>query len=80
LVRHAGAPNVRVFGSVAPGEDGLDSDIDLLVDYDSSQGLFPIVRLTEKLETLLGEGIDIAPVDILRPEVASPALSEAVPL
>ena len=29
-----GAFNVRVFGSVARGEETEDSDIDLLIDYD----------------------------------------------
>jgi predicted nucleotidyltransferase len=29
-----GASNVRVFGSVARGEDDAESDLDLLVDFD----------------------------------------------
>jgi len=34
-----GASHVRVFGSVARGEDGADSDVDLLVDLPRGLGL-----------------------------------------
>jgi predicted nucleotidyltransferase/DNA-binding XRE family transcriptional regulator len=81
LAREAGATNVRVFGSVARGEDDASSDIDLLVDYDAaSAGLLPIGRLEAALETLLGEPVDVSPADMLRPEVAAAAHREAVPL
>lgn len=32
------ARNLRVFGSVARGEDRPDSDVDFLVDFDASLG------------------------------------------
>lgn len=37
--RH-GAHNVRVFGSVARGDTGPDSDLDLLVELDPDRSLF----------------------------------------
>ena len=80
LARAAGATNVRIFGSVARGEDRPDSDIDLLVDFDVSQGLAPIARLVDQLELLLGEPVDVAPAAMLAPKVAERAMSEAVPL
>lgn len=76
----AGARNVRLFGSCARGEDDSDSDIDLLVDFDITDGLMPIVRLKAQLEGLLGQPVDIAPVALLKPKVAASALAEAVPL
>jgi predicted nucleotidyltransferase len=78
--REHGVTNVRLFGSTARGEDRADSDIDLLVDFDSSQGLFPLVQLKIELEGLLGREVDLAPVELLKPEVAVRALTEAVPL
>lgn len=80
LVRAAGGSNIRVFGSVARGDDGRDSDIDLLVDLDITEGLRPLVRLTADLESLLGERVDVAPVTLLKADVARAALAEAVPL
>lgn len=79
--RKHGATNVRVFGSVARGQDRDDSDIDLLVDMDvRSRGLFPLAALGDELTVLLGEHVDVVPVDALAPNVAANALAEAVPL
>ena len=80
LMKNAGATNVRIFGSVARGEDQATSDIDFLVNFDTSQGLMPIVKLIEELSKLLGEKVDVAPVGIMRPSVLENALAEAVPL
>ena len=80
LARQAGASNVRIFGSVARGENRVGSDIDLLVDFDVSKGLLPIVMLTQQIEALINIPVDVAPVDILKPAIARRALSEAVPL
>ena len=85
LIRRAArrhhATNVQVFGSVARGEDGPDSDIDFLVDLDvRHRGLFPVLGLQEELAHILGERVDVAPRDALAPHVAERALAEAVPL
>ena len=78
--RH-GASNVRVFGSVARGEDRPESDVDLLIDLDVRiRGLFPIGALQDELSALLGERVDVVPQDALAPHVARNALAEAVPL
>jgi len=37
LAEKHGARNIRVFGSVARGEAGPDSDIDLLVEWDMAR-------------------------------------------
>ena len=80
IARRHGATNVRLFGSVARNDDVDGSDIDLLVDYDPSAGLVPIARLADELAALLGERVEVAPVELLRPAVAERALAEAVPL
>lgn len=76
-----GASNVRVFGSVARGEDGAESDVDLLVDLDvRRRGLLPLGAIADELSALLGERVDVAPAGALAPHVAESALAEAVPL
>jgi predicted nucleotidyltransferase/DNA-binding XRE family transcriptional regulator len=80
LARQAGASNVRIFGSVARGENRVGSDIDLLVDFDISKGLIPIVVLTQQIESLINIPVDIAPVDLLKPAIARNAVRDAVPL
>jgi predicted nucleotidyltransferase len=75
-----GFRNVRVFGSVARGEDGPDSDIDLLVTLPGGASLFDIGALEAELAALLGERVDLVPDDGLRPHSRDEILAEAVPL
>ena len=60
------ASRVRLFGSAARGEDGPDSDIDLLVDFDEDSSLFDLLRLSRDLEALLGRPVDVVSVGGLR--------------
>lgn len=53
------ARNVRVFGSIARGEDTPDSDIDLLVSFDEGADVFDQAALSCELEDLLGRRIDV---------------------
>jgi uncharacterized protein len=48
------ANRVRVFGSVARGDDRPDSDMDLLVDFAPDSSLFDLMRMARELEDLLG--------------------------
>ncbi len=80
LMKKAGASHIRLFGSVVRGEDTKKSDIDFLVDFDTSQGLIPIMRLKTELSALLKEKVDVAPVSILKKSVLESAMKEAIPL
>ncbi|MPZ88962.1 MAG: hypothetical protein GEU81_12990 [Nitriliruptorales bacterium] len=71
--------NVRVFGSVARGEDDASSDVDLLVDLAPGADLFDLASLDVELEKLLGHKADIVPARMLRSHVAR-ALAEAIAL
>jgi predicted nucleotidyltransferase/DNA-binding XRE family transcriptional regulator len=77
--RH-GATNLRVFGSVARGEDTDDSDLDLLVDLTPDTGLLTLGRLQRDLRALLDANVDVVPAADLKPAVAADALADAVPL
>lgn len=74
--RH-GASNPRVFGSVAKGTSGSDSDIDLLVDLAAGRTLFDIAALHDDLVELLGRDVDILTPGALHGRLASVA-TEAV--
>jgi hypothetical protein len=75
-----GATNVRVFGSVARGEDGPNSDVDLVMDVAPRTGLFELGALRRELTTILGVRVDVAPSDSLRPRVQAEVERESVPL
>jgi uncharacterized protein len=63
--RH-GAREPRVFGSVARGEDGPESDIDLLVDLDPGRTLLDLVALRIELSEILGVAVDVGTEAMLR--------------
>lgn len=77
--RH-GAYNVRVFGSVARGEAGPDSDVDLLIDAGEKVSPWFPGGLVYDLEELLGRRVDIVTESALRPELRQYVLREAKPL
>lgn len=60
------ANRVRLFGSVARGDDGPDSDIDLLVDFDLDSSLFDLMQMTRELEELLGHSVDVVSAGALK--------------
>jgi predicted nucleotidyltransferase len=64
-----GARNVRVVGSVARGTDRPDSDLDLLVTFDRTVGLFEHAQLVLELEKLLQRKVDVASDRGVRPAV-----------
>jgi uncharacterized protein len=74
------ASNVRVFGSVARGEDTPDSDVDILVDLAPGVGLVALSRLTREISQILGVPVDVVPADSLRPRVRVETDREAIPL
>jgi predicted nucleotidyltransferase len=53
------ANRVRLFGSVARGDDRPDSDIDFLVDFSQESSLFDLMRMVRELEELLGHRVDV---------------------
>jgi predicted nucleotidyltransferase len=59
LAARHGATNMRVFGSVARGEDNKDSDIDFLIKMENGRSLFDMAKLQRDLEKLLLKKVDI---------------------
>ncbi|MDR5699735.1 helix-turn-helix domain-containing protein [Agromyces aerolatus] len=54
-----GLSEVRVFGSVARGQAGAGSDVDLLVHPGPQTSLFDLAGFMVELEELLGVGVDV---------------------
>ena len=75
-----GAKNVRVFGSASRGDDRLDSDIDLLVEFDPDRSLFDHVGMAHALEELIGRPVDIVSESALHWFIRERVLAEAVPI
>lgn len=80
IMRRYAANNPRLFGSVARGDATPDSDIDLLVDLLPGGGneLLRVSGIAEELTVLLGVRVDVVATSLLRGEVSSTALADAV--
>lgn len=82
IPRRYHAANPRLFGSVARGDATGDSDIDLLVDLLPGGGndLLRVAGVAEELSQVLGARVDVVAAPLLRDDVSSSALADAVPL
>ena len=81
LCQKYGARRIRVFGSVARGEESQDSDIDLLVDFPRGYDLFAQrLPLAESLQTLLGRSVDLIPEHEVNRHMKEHVLQEAIDL
>ncbi|TLD72407.1 nucleotidyltransferase [Phragmitibacter flavus] len=58
--RSLGAERIRLFGSVARGDDDDHSDVDFIVKMHPEMDVFDLVDLKDRLQTILG-----CPVDVL---------------
>ena len=75
-----GAYNVRVFGSVARGEAGPESDVDFLVEAGPETSPWFPAGLIIDLEELMGREVDVVTEGALHWYIKDQVIQEAVPL
>lgn len=75
-----GASSLRIFGSMARGEAGPTSDIDVLIDLEPGHDLLDIVAIKQDLEDLLGCPVDITTEAAISPYIREQVLREAISL
>ena len=80
VARQHGIVNIRIFGSVARGEENLQSDIDLLVDLEKGRTLFDLGGALVKLQNILGRKVDIVTERGLHWYLRKKIMKEAKPL
>ncbi len=73
-----GVKAVRVFGSVARGEAGEDSDIDFLIEVGGPTTPWFPGGLVADLEELLGRRVSVIEPDAVREPLRNAILKEAV--
>ncbi|MDR3793237.1 MAG: nucleotidyltransferase domain-containing protein [Terracidiphilus sp.] len=79
-LKAAGIEHLRLFGSVARGEQTPLSDVDLLADFNCSQRrtLVTMAHLENRLTDLLGVRVELTPVDAMKEAVRARAIREAI--
>jgi predicted nucleotidyltransferase len=80
LAKRHGAHNVRVFGSVARGEAGPESDVDFIVEMDAERSLLDLGGLLYDLQQLLGMEVDVVTEKGLKARIRERVLAEAIPV
>jgi uncharacterized protein len=80
IAKTHGAVNLRVFGSVARGDAGPDSDVDLLVEMEEDRSFLDLVGLGQDLEALLHRRVDVLTDAGLHPILRERVLADARPL
>lgn len=69
ILKNHHAVEAYVFGSTARGESRPDSDVDILVRFDKTRGLFAFVQTKLDLEKALdGRKVDLVQIEAIRPE------------
>lgn len=70
--------SLAVFGSMARGEAGAVSDLDILVEFDRPIGLSSFLALEQEFSAMTGRRVDLVSKLALKPYVARHVLSEAL--
>lgn len=75
-----GVSNIRVFGSVARGEETKNSDVDLLVAISSKTSLMTLVKLEQSLKKTTGRKIQIISDKAVNKHLKNQIFSEIITL
>jgi uncharacterized protein len=79
-LRERGVMHAALFGSVARGSNGAESDIDIMVEIDPAARMtvFDYVDLKEFIATLFEERVDVVNREGMKPYVRSAATTDAI--
>jgi predicted nucleotidyltransferase len=77
LCRQYHVASLKVFGSVARGEEREDSDLDILVRFARPVSLLTLVRLERELSALTGRKVDLVTEQAISPYIREAVLASA---
>ena len=80
LSERYGVASRGVFGSYVRHEQQAGSDLDVLVSFRETPGLFRFIELENYLSDLLGVRVDLVMADALKPRIQRRVLAEVVPV
>lgn len=71
-----GVIGIGIFGSVARGDQGDGSDIDILVEFERPISFVRFMRLEKRLAELVGMPVDLVTKKALKPHIGKRILQE----
>jgi len=75
-----GIGSLSLFGSYVRGEQEADSDLDILVEYETPPDFFQFIELEDYLSEILGVKVDLVMKSALRPRIGKRILAESIPV
>ena len=76
LQKKYGIKSIGLFGSYIRGKQKKDSDIDILVEFNKTVGLFEFMDVEFYLEDILGKDVDLVMKSALKPHIGENILRE----
>jgi len=70
--------SLGIFGSFVRDEQTGDSDLDILVSFNSTPSLFTYIQLEDYLSEILDVKVDLVMEDALKPKIGERILNEVV--
>lgn len=78
IKRKFSVESLAIFGSVSRGTAAPDSDIDVLVTFKTTPGIFGFIDLKQYLESVVGRSVDLVTDNALKPQLRDQILKDAI--
>ncbi|MBX2928907.1 MAG: nucleotidyltransferase family protein [Saprospiraceae bacterium] len=78
ILRKHDIKRAGIFGSMATGKAGKESDVDILVELGSKISLLEFVGIKYELEDLLGIQVDLVEYQAVKPRLKTRILSQEI--
>lgn len=78
LIKQYKIKSLGLFGSYLRGEQNRNSDLDILIEFSETPGLFTFMELERELSQLLGVKVDLVMKKTLKPVIGKQILNEVV--
>lgn len=80
ILNRYGVVKAGLFGSIATGKADMNSDVDLLVELNSTSGLFDFIDMKIDLEKALGRKVDLVEYRSLKQRIRRSVLDQEIPV
>jgi predicted nucleotidyltransferase len=67
-----------IFGSYVRGEQKKNSDVDILVDFSQTPGLFDYMKVENRLSAILHKKVDLVMKGALKPRIGRNVMREVI--
>lgn len=78
LIRDFKIKTLGIFGSYARGDQKSGSDVDILVEFSRTPGLFDYIKIEDSLSALLKKRVDLVMKGALKPAIGKHILREVI--